>query len=204
MARIVLAAVLALACVAAPAAAADSARIESGELRRDLAGAAYGSEGGQKPVTQGAAVSETFTIDAIDYKARIVSLRDKDGVVEDVYCPPEVKRFDELKVGDKVTFRYYESVVYQIRKPGSAPESASSEPALTRSAGTKPGATLSQQMTATVTVNAIDMKVPSVTITAADGRKMSFKVENPKNLDGVKVGDKVQITYTQALAISVQ
>ncbi|HEX6214870.1 MAG TPA: hypothetical protein VFZ38_08635 [Vicinamibacterales bacterium] len=179
MARIVLAAVLALACVAAPAAA-------------------------QKPVTQGAAVSETFTIDAIDYKSRIVSLRDKDGVVEDVYCPPEVKRFDALKVGDKVTFRYYESVVYQIRKPGSAPESATSEPAITRSAGTKPGATLSQQMTATVTVNAIDMKVPSVTITAADGRKMSFKVENPKNLEGVKVGDKVQITYTQALAISVQ
>ena len=187
MARIVLLAALALACVAAPAASA------------------YGSEGGaQKPVTQGAAVSETFTIDAIDYKARIVSLRDKEGVVEDVYCPPEVKRFDELKVGDKVTFRYYESVVYQIRKPGSAPESASSEPAITRSAGTRPAATLSQQMTATVTVNAIDMKVPSVTITAADGRKMSFKVENPKNLDGVKVGDKVQITYTQALAISVQ
>jgi hypothetical protein len=55
-----------------------------------------------------------------------------------------------------------------------------------------------------VTVNAIDMKVPSVTITAADGRRMSFRVENPKNLAGVKVGDKVQITYTQALAISVQ
>jgi Cu/Ag efflux protein CusF len=33
---------------------------------------------------------------------------------------------------------------------------------------------------------------------------MSFKVENPKNLEGVKVGDKVQITYTQALAISVK
>ena len=204
MARIVLSAVLALSCIAAPAASA-TARTESGELRRDLAVAAYDSEGGaQQPVTQGAAVSETFTIDAIDYKARIVSLRDKDGVVEDVYCPPEVKRFDALKVGDKVTFRYYESVVYQIRKPGSAPEPTSSEPALTRSAGTKPGATLSQQMTATVTVNAIDMKVPSVTITAADGRKMSFKVENPKNLEGVKVGDTVQITYTQALAISVQ
>ena len=188
MARIVLVAVLALACVATPA----------------LAGAASGSEGGQKPVTQGAAVSETFTIDAIDHKARIVALRDKDGVVEDVYCPPEVKRFDALKVGDKVTFRYYESVVYQIHKPGAVPESRSSEPAVTRSAGTKPGGTVSQQMTATVTVNAIDAKVPSVTVTAADGRKMSFKVENPKNLEGVKVGDKVQITYTQALVISVQ
>lgn len=179
MTRMIVAAMAALAFVAAPAAA-------------------------QKPLSQGAAVSETFTIEAIDSKARIVSLKDKDGIVEDIYCPPEVKRFDALKVGDKVTFRYYESVVYQIHKPGTAPESPSSGPAITRTPGTKPGATVSEQMTATVTVNAIDMKVPSVTITAADGRKMSFRVENPKNMAGVKVGDKVQITYTQALAISVQ
>ena len=58
-------------------------------------------------------------------------------------------------------------------------------------------------MTATVTINAIDPKVPSVTITTEDGKTMSFKVENPKNLEGVKVGDQVEITYTQALAISV-
>jgi Cu/Ag efflux protein CusF len=33
---------------------------------------------------------------------------------------------------------------------------------------------------------------------------MSFKIEDKKNLEGVKTGDKVQITYTQALAISVE
>jgi hypothetical protein len=32
---------------------------------------------------------------------------------------------------------------------------------------------------------------------------MSFKVENAKNLEGFKVGDQVEITYTQALAINV-
>jgi Cu/Ag efflux protein CusF len=42
-----------------------------------------------------------------------------------------------------------------------------------------------------------------VTITTKDGQKMSFKVDDPKNLQGVKVGDQVEITYTQALAISV-
>lgn len=179
MTRILLAALAAVAWAAAPAAF-------------------------QKPVSQGAAISESFTIDAIDHTKRIVSLRDKDGNVEDVYCGPEVKRFDALKVGDKVTFRYYESVVYQVRKPGTAPESPASTPAVVRTPGAKPGGTMSEQMTATVTVNAIDTKAPSVTVTAADGRKMSFKVENPKNLAGVKVGDKVEITYTQALAISVQ
>ena len=157
----------------------------------------------QKPVTQGAAVTETFTITAIDHARRIVSLQDADGNVEDVVCGPEVERFDALKVGQKVTFRYYESLVYAIQKPGSAPASPGGA-SVTRSPGDKPGGTLAQQMTAVVTVNAIDPKVPSVTITDAENRKMSFKVENPKNLEGVKVGDKVQITYTQALAISVK
>ena len=32
---------------------------------------------------------------------------------------------------------------------------------------------------------------------------MSFKVENAKNLEGYKVGDKIEVTYTQALAVSV-
>jgi len=158
----------------------------------------------QKPVTQGASVSESFTITAIDYKSRLVTLRDAKGESDTMYCGPEVTRFDKLKVGDKVTFRYYESVVYAIQKPGSAKPAASETGGLVRTPGEKPGGTLSQQMTATVTVNAIDTKVPSVTITAADGAKMSFKVENPKNLEGVKVGDKVDITYTQALVVSVE
>ena len=204
MTRTFFAAMVALACAAAPAVASASARTTSGELRRDLAVAAYASEGGQKPVTQGAAVTETFTIDAIDHTSRIVTLRDKEGNIDEIFCGPDVKRFDALKVGDKVTFRYYESVVYQVRKPGTAGTPAGAGAAVTRTPGDRPGGTVSQQMTATVTIDAIDMKIPSVAVSAADGRKMSFKVENPKNLEGLKVGDTVEITYTQALAISVQ
>ncbi len=156
----------------------------------------------QKPVTQGASVSETFTIDAIDYTSRLVTLRDVTGETETIYCGPDVKRFDALKVGDKVTFRYYESLVYAIRRPGSAP--AAEAAAVVRTPGDRPGGTLSQQMTAIVTIAAIDAKVPSVTITTKDKQKMSFKVENPKNLEGFKAGDQVEITYTQALAINVE
>ena len=157
----------------------------------------------QKPVTQGEAVTETAVIQAIDSQARLVTLKSEDGTLETIYCGQEVQRFDALKVGDKVTFRYYESIVYAIQKPGATPP-ASDKTAISRTEGAKPGGTISRQMTATVTVLEIDAKVPSVTISLEDGSKMSFKVENPKNLEGVKVGDKVQITYTQALAISVQ
>ncbi len=156
-----------------------------------------------QPKSQGAMVTETFTIIAIDSTNRIVTLKDKTGEVDSMYAGPEVQRFTELKVGDKVTFKYYESVVYQIQKPGATPPSSTGDAGIVRSTGSKPGATISKQMTATVTVTAIDMKVPSVTIKMDDGSVTSFKVEDKKNLDGVKAGDRVQITYTQALAISV-
>jgi Cu/Ag efflux protein CusF len=157
----------------------------------------------KKPVSQGAVASETAVIDAIDSTNRLVTLKGEDGVLETIYCGPEVQRFDALRVGDKVTFRYHESVVYAIQKAGGV-AAGGDKSAITRAKGPKPGGTISRQMTATVTVLAIDQATPSITISTEDGRKMSFKVEEKKNLEGVKAGDKVQITYTQALAISVE
>jgi len=155
-----------------------------------------------KPVTQGEMVSTTSVITAIDSGNRLVTLKNADGTTDVIYCGPEVKRFDALKVGDRVTFRYHESVVYNITRTADSTPTVSL-PQIVRSAGVKPGATISQQATAVVTVAAIDPKIPSVTIATSDGNKMSFKVENKKNIEGIKAGDKVQITYTQAFAITV-
>jgi hypothetical protein len=167
------------------------------------AAGAFSNTLAQKPVTQSAAVTETATIVAIDSTNRLITLKDKDGITDTIVAGPEVKRFNELKVGDVVTFRYYESVVYAIQKPGDKPP-APATGGLVRSTGPKPGGTISEQLTAVVTIEAIDAKVPSVTIKAEDGSVMSFKIEDPKNLTGFKAGDKVQITYTRALAISVE
>ncbi len=159
----------------------------------------------QAPVATTETVEITAKIEAIDKTARLVSLKDQDGDTETIYCGPEVKRFDELKVGDTVTFRYYESLARAIRKPGQ-PSSlpAPTEGSITRGTGPRPGGTIAQQATATVTIKAIDAKTPSVTVLTEDGRTVSFKVEDKKNLKDVKVGDKVELTYTQALMISVK
>jgi len=158
----------------------------------------------QKPVTQTEAVELTTKIEAIDHDARLVTLKDKSGDLQTIYCGPEVKRFDELKVGDTVTFRYYESLAYQIRKPGQPGSPLSSDPTIVRGQGAKPAATVSQQKTATVTIKAIDAKVPAVTVLTADGHKVSFKIEDKKNLEGLKAGDTVEITYTEAFVVSVK
>ena len=158
----------------------------------------------QKAVTDGDIVEMTAEIVAIDHDARLITLEDADGESETIFAGPEVKRFDDLNVGDKVTFRYYESIVSQIRKPGESAPAPSGDPTLVRGKGPKPSATLSQQTTATVTITALDSKVPSVTVKTEDGRSMSFKVEDKKNLEDVKVGDRVDITYTAAIMITVK
>lgn len=163
---------------------------------------AVASVAAQKAMNQADAVTATFTITAIDSGARIVTLKDKDGNTHDMVCGPEVQRFNSLKVGDTVTFRYYESVATAIRRPGSAAATPASA-GVTRTPGAKPGGTIAQQLTTTVTIEAIDPKIPSVTVRTADGNKLSFKVEDKKNIEGYKAGDKVDVTYTQALAISV-
>jgi Cu/Ag efflux protein CusF len=158
----------------------------------------------QQAISQGDVIEVTAEIVAIDHDARLITLEAEDGELEEIYAGPEVKRFDELKVGDEVTFRYYESVVSRIRKPGEPAPTPSGEPTLVRGTGPKPSGTLSQQLTATVTITAIDANVPSVTVKTEDGRMMSFKIADKKNLEGVKVGDRVDITYTVAVMITVK
>jgi hypothetical protein len=155
----------------------------------------------QQPVSQTSIVSQTFTIDAIDHTKRIVTLKSAAGLTTDVYCGPQVQRFDALKVGDRVTFQFHESVVTGIHRPGATPKPAETTN-VTRNAGA-PGGAVTQQMTAVVTLEAIDPKVPSVTLKTKDGHRMSLKVENAKNLEGYKAGDQIEVTYTQALAVSV-
>lgn len=52
----------------------------------------------QAPVSQTEAVEVTAKIEAIDKAGQLVTLRDEDGELETIYCGPQVKRFDELKL----------------------------------------------------------------------------------------------------------
>jgi Cu/Ag efflux protein CusF len=165
-----------------------------------------GVAGAQAPIKhEKEAVTIKATIELIDHDTRIVTFKHEDGTFEDVYCGPEVRRFDELKVGDKVTFRSTDAVVYQIRKPGEpgAP-TATDTPAVVRNAGAKPGATITQQLTRTVLIKSVDAKVSAVTYETEEGRTRSIRVKDKNLLKGLAAGDRVVITYTNAVAISVE
>jgi hypothetical protein len=158
----------------------------------------------QKTVTRpGQTVSATATIQELDVARRFVVLRGDDGSKVGVFAPPEFTLFDELRTGDRVTFTYYESIVYQVKARHAARPRVSEEFAATESASKLPGGTLAHQITGTVTVEAVDREAPAITVVTADGRVVSRKLEDRSLLDGVKRGDRIDITYTEALLASV-
>jgi Cu/Ag efflux protein CusF len=167
-----------------------------------LAGLSLGGETKQA-VKEKSSVTETATIVAIDSTNRLVTLKYKDGNEETIYATPEIARFDALKVGDKVTFKYDESTVFQILKPGAAPK-APETASMTASPGAKPGGTATREVSTVVTVESIDMEAPSISFITEDGSHKTFSVKEKKYLKEVKVGDKIQITYTQKAMISVE
>ena len=154
-------------------------------------------------VTKAASMSATATIQAIDATARTVTLRDEKGQEDTYTVGPDIQRFNELKVGDTVTFTYYESLVFQVRPAGEKPDAASVAAALNRAKSALPAGSLAVQDRMTVTVKAIDPAAPSVTVTTADGRTVTRKIEDRKNIENLKVGDLVDIAYTRALMTKV-
>ena len=61
----------------------------------------------------------TATIKAIDPATRSVTLRSENGDEDTFTVGPAVTRFDQLKVGDTIKATYYESLVFEVRKPGA-------------------------------------------------------------------------------------
>ena len=156
----------------------------------------------EKAVTRQNQVAATATVTKIDQATRSITLRTQNGDEDTFTVGPEVKRFNELKVGDTIRATYYESLVFQLRKPGTA-----AAPVAAVAGGRlkdAPGGALGAQMTTTVTVKAVDINAPSITVETPDGRTLTRRVADKKNLEGVKAGDRIDITYSQAVVVSAE
>lgn len=164
-----------------------------------LAGSTVGA---QSRTIQGDSVTMTATIEAIEQSSRTLTIKGEDGFYETIQASPEIKRFSELKVGDKITTRYYENVVIRLKKPGEPAVDVESG-ALTRGEGKTPAGTAAAQRTITVTVTAMDPKKMSVTVKGPNAYVYSRRVADKKIFDQLKVGDQLDMTWTEALLISV-
>jgi len=151
----------------------------------------------------GETVTVTATVLSVDQASRKVTIKTDSGKTYSFVAGDNVKNLAQVKKGDIITAKYTEALAYQIRKPGAATGVETTNAAATAAPGEKPAGVVAQQTTVAVTVTAIDPSIPSVTFKGPQGNSRTIKVKDPQKLVGVKVGDVVDITYSEAMAISV-
>lgn len=171
-----------------------------------LAVAAYAEAPAAAPKGEGvvAKVEVTAKVAKIDQKTREVTLKADDGREYSFVASEDVKNLPQVQVGDVVTIAYAEAFVYDVKKGGVAADGGTVIAGGSAEAGQKPAGAIARETKVTVLITAIDPKAPSVTFKGPAGNTRTIKVLHPEKLKGVSVGDTVDITYTEALAIKVE
>ena len=68
----------------------------------------------------------------------------------------------------------------------------------------KPGKVVVEVVKLTGTVKAVDLQNKTVTVEGSGGRTVTVNAQNARNLDQVKVGDRVNLRFTEELALFVR
>ena len=148
-------------------------------------------------------VTLSGTVETIDHDKRVVNIKTPEGKFQAIDVPPAAKRFDELKVGDKVSITYNNTVSARLKPPGEAPVNTATGTS-TAGQGERPGGTASQERTMTATISDIDKSASSITFAGPNGWKYSRRVADRTVLDKIKVGDQADITWDTNLTVAVQ
>ena len=150
-------------------------------------------------------VEEKATVEAIDQSTRMVTLKGPKGDTLTFKAGEEVRNLAQVQVGDEVKFAYYESVAVRVLKEGEAFPPAGESAAMARAKqGEKPAGVIGAETTLNATITAIDKKAKTATLKGENGKSVTVTPLRPEKLDEVKVGDRLVITYTEAVAVKVE
>ena len=150
------------------------------------------------------ATTITATVEAIDYKTREVTLKGPKGGHATFIAGEEVRNFNQVKKGDKVTFDYTEGVAVDVQKATEAPRMVETQSIKRAKPGEKPAGTIETTGFLTARVDAIDHATRKVTLALPEGQMLRFTAgDQVKRLNEVHKGDEVVVQYMQKLTIKV-
>ena len=174
-----------------------------------IAAAQEKKESPGEPMTRGGAVlvSITAKIEAIDSANREVTLKGPLGNMVTFVADERIKRLNEFKVGDYVTAKYFVAVAGELREP-TAEEKQSAltvvEGAARAPRTRQPTAGGLHQIKAVTTVEGIDLPTQTATLKGPRGNYITVKAQNADNLKKLRLGDTIVVSYTEALAVSLE
>ena len=173
-----------------------------GTVQAQTGGVVAGTAPGKAGVAE--TIKLTGTITAIDKATRDVTLKGPQGNEITVTAGPDVKNFDNMRVGDQVDAQYVEALTLELKKGGGMTVARSDQGGvLEAKPGQKPGGVAGRQVT--IVADVVDVN-PATQIITLRGpkRTVDMRVPDPEQFKRIAKGDQVEATYTQALAITVE
>jgi hypothetical protein len=145
------------------------------------------------------------TVKAVDAATRSITLEGKGGETQTIKVGPEVKRFDEIAVGDTIVVQLEQGLLLEYQPAGSETVAPQVEVAGGRAGADQPPAgAVAAGVQATVTVTAIDLPNRMVVFQGPAGNLYQVKAGPKIQLEKLKVGDKLLATYAEAVAIKLE
>lgn len=166
-------------------------------------GAVVTSVPGKASATAAAELSAQVV--AIEKKSRTISLKGPKGKVVDIVAGDDVKNFEQIKVGDFLMVRYVQSLALELQKAKSGMSGISATDTVVKAEpGQRPAVAGGREVSAIAKVTAIDQKAKTMSLTGPRGNVVTLDVQNPDQFKVVKMGDEVLVTYTEAVAVSIE
>jgi hypothetical protein len=166
-------------------------------------GAVLASEPGKAAMARTVEVSAQVI--ALDKATRTVTLKGPKGEAIDVVAGEEVRNFDQIKVGDNVVARYVAALTLELKKTKVAAGDPTVREGLAKAQpGERPAVAGARQITAIADVTAVDPQKSTITLKGPRGNVVTLNVQNPDQFKVVKKGDQVEVTYTEAVALTVE
>lgn len=153
-------------------------------------------------------VSAEATVLAVDKGAREVTLQRADGTRAVVVAGPEVRNFDRIEVGNKISARYVVSLSARRLKPDEPDTQSTVGVAAGRAkAGEAPAGAIGAGVAVTVVVKSVDLERNIVAFTDPEGSLHAVEAqrdEGKRFIAGLKPGDRVELVYGEALILEVK
>jgi len=147
----------------------------------------------------------TAEVLAIDKADRVLTLLGPMDNVIDLEVGEEARNFDQIKVGDQLSVKYYASVAIYLGEPGTQPETDAALVTARAAEGEKPGAFAVGAVDVSASITGINKKKRKLTLKLPDGEVVTTKVDKSvEAFDTLKVGDSIHARLTKAFAISVE
>ncbi|MCO4821664.1 MAG: hypothetical protein KC469_06320 [Flavobacteriaceae bacterium] len=146
------------------------------------------------------------TITEINKETRDITIIGSKGELHTFTASEDVERFDEIEVGEVITFDFYKYIKAEFRQPT---EEEKAEPlVILAEAGkagmdTEPGAAIGAVFKAVVTIQTINLQFMFVSIQGPNGNYSTIQMEDKELIKKLHVGQVVILTYGEAIAVKL-